>query len=74
MEIAKAIEQSVEKLISQEIDKEIARFTEEFYRELTSRKDKYIAEVMKGIRIVHENNPQQMCTDYRILFVNKYER
>ena len=73
MEIEKAIKQSVEELISEELDKEIEKRTIEFHKELVSRKDRYIAEVMKGIRIVHEYNAPQMCDDYRILFLNKYE-
>jgi hypothetical protein len=73
MEIEKAIRQSVEKLISEELDKEIEERTKEFHKELTSRKDDYIAEVMKGIRIAQEYNPESMYMDYRIMFINKYE-
>ena len=60
--------------MSETIDKEIANRIEMFRKELTWRKDEYIAEVMKGIRIVHEHNPEGMYVDYRILFVNKYEK
>ena len=64
---------AVEQCISEQIDKEIKEKTNEFYHSLVDRKDKYIAEVMSGIRIAHENNPELMYMDYRILFINKYE-
>lgn len=72
--IASVLEKAMEELIAENIDKEIVKRTEDFHRELVSRKDQYIAEVMKGIRIVHERNPENLCFDYRIMFVNKYER
>ena len=71
--IEKAILDAIAKNISERLDREIAERSMAFHKELTSRKDDYIAEVMKGIRIVHEQNPEGMYTDYRILFVNKYE-
>ena len=64
---------AVENCISERIDEEIKRKTNEFYNTLVARKDKYIAEVMSGIRICHENNPEMMCVDYKIMFINKYE-
>lgn len=65
---------AVENCISERIDEEIKRKTNEFYNTLVARKDKYIAEVMSGIRMCHENNPETMCVDYKIMFINKYER
>lgn len=67
------IKQEVERQISERLDEEIAERTKAFHKELTERKDQYIAEVMKGIRIVHEYNPQTMYMDYRIMFINRYE-
>lgn len=64
---------AVENCISEKIDEEIKSKTNEFYNMLVARKDKYIAEVMSGIRICHENNPETMCVDYKIMFINKYE-
>ena len=64
---------AVENCISERIDEEIKSKTNEFYNTLVARKDKYIAEVMNGIRICHENNPETMCVDYKIMFINKYE-
>lgn len=72
--IEEALKASVTNLIREEVDKIIEEKTIEFHNELVSKKDIYISEVMKGIRIVHEENPELMCTDYRILFINKYER
>lgn len=68
----KIIKSEVERIISERIDKEIEDRTIAFHKELTERKDEYIAEVMKGIRIAHEYNPEDMYMDYRIMFVNRY--
>lgn len=73
MDLIKAIEQTVKEMVSEKIDREIEERTKEFHKALTSRKDDYIAEVMKGIRIAHEYNPESMYMDYRIMFINKYE-
>ena len=70
--MVEVIKREVEKIISESIDKEIEDRTIAFHKELTERKDQYIAEVMKGIRIAHEYNPQTMCVDYRIMFINRY--
>ena len=70
--MVEAIKREVEKLISESVDKEIENRTIAFHKELTERKDRYIAEVMKGIRIAHEYNPQTMSMDYRIMFINRY--
>lgn len=67
------IKREVEKLISESVDKEIEDRVIAFHKELTERKDQYIAEVMKGIRIAHEYNPETMNVDYRIMFINRYE-
>ncbi len=67
------IKQEVERQISERLDKEIMERTKAFHKELTNRKDQYIAEVMKGIRIAHEYNPENMYMDYRIMFINRNE-
>ena len=64
---------AVERCISERIDEEIKSKTNEFYNSLVARKDKYIAEVMSGIRMYHESNPETMRIDYKIMFINKYE-
>lgn len=70
--IEEVIKREVESIISKSIDEEIKDRTIAFYKELTERKDQYIAEVMKGIRIAHEYDPQTMYMDYRIMFINRY--
>lgn len=65
------IKREIERQISEQLDKEIMERTKEFHKELTGRKDQYIAEIMKGIRIAHEYNPETMCMDYRIMFINR---
>lgn len=72
--IEEVLKASVTNLIGEEVDKIIEKKTIEFRNELISKKNIYISEVMKGIGIVHEENPELMCTDYRIIFINKYER
>jgi len=74
MNIEDMILKEIHTTISERLDKEIEERTKEFYKELTERKDQYIAEVMKGIRLAHEYNPETMYMDYRIMFINKYER
>lgn len=60
----------IRKQISKEIDEEIQTKVQDFFYELTDKKDKYISEVMKGIRIIHERDPMTMNTNYRIIFEN----
>lgn len=72
--IEETLKASVTNLIREEVDKIIEKKTIEFRNELISKKNIYISEVMKGISIVHEENPELMCMDYRISFINKYER
>jgi len=74
MNIEDMILKEIRTTISERLDKEIEERTKEFYKELIERKDQYIAEVMKGIRLAHEYSPETMHMDYRIMFINKYER
>lgn len=64
---------AVKNYISERIDEEIKSKTNEFYNTLVARKDKYIVEIMSGIRMYHESNPENMYMDYRIMFINKYK-
>ena len=68
--LEQALKDSVEKLISANIQIEIDEKVRLFKEELQSRKDKYIAEVMKGIRIYHEREPKTMQMNYKITFEN----
>ena len=68
--IAQILKDSVERLVSEKIDQEIAHKIQEFKRELENNKDQYIAEVMKGIRILHNQEPMNMQMNYKIIFEN----
>lgn len=72
MQLLEVIKNEVKRQISESIDEEIEKRTEAFHRELTENKDRYIAEVMKGIRIKQEFDPVHMFFDYRIVFINRY--
>lgn len=66
------LKEQVKKEISKQIDKEIQQKVENFAKELTDRKDDYIAQIMKGIRIYHERDVGSMGINYKILFENTY--
>lgn len=68
--LEQALKESVEKLVSANIQVEIDEKVKKFREELEFRKDRYIAEVMKGIRISHSREPNTMCMAYKIIFEN----
>lgn len=68
--IEQAIKDSVEKLVKDNIENTIDEKVEEFRKELEYNKDRYIAEVMKGIRIYHEQEIGTRTMDYKIIFEN----
>lgn len=68
--IGDAIKNSVEKIVREKIEEEIDKKVKQFKRELEYRKDNYIAEVMKGIRIFHERDFGSLGINYRIIFEN----
>lgn len=70
MDMSKIIKDAVAKQVANEIDEMIAQEVIEFERMLTDRKDKYIAQVMKGIRFAHEYDAFRMSDNYRIVFEN----
>lgn len=67
--ILKAIEEYVVETINKDIEQAVSQFR----RTLVARRDRYLADVMSGIRVMHETNPEKMYVDYRIMFINKYE-
>lgn len=71
--IEDGIKQIIQKEISDKIDEEIQQKVKDFTEELLTRKDNYIAEVMKGIRIAHERDFGSMGINYRIIFENIYK-
>ena len=70
--IENEIKISVKEIVRSKIDEEIDEKVEKFRRELEDRKDDYIAEVMKGIRIYHERDIGSMGINYKIVFENVY--
>ena len=61
-EVQKNIEVKIDKLIEDEIHN--------FTNKLLMRKDEYIAEVMKGIRILHKRDLVSLGINYKIIFEN----
>lgn len=70
--IEEILKKNIKAIISEKIDNEIKQKVENFRIELEDRKDNYIAEVMKGIRIYHERDMNGMAIDYKIVFENIY--
>lgn len=68
--IENAIKDSVEKLVSANIENAIEEKVKKFREELEYNKDRYIAEVMKGIRIYHEREIGTNTMNYKITFEN----
>lgn len=66
------IKEQVKNVISVRIDIEIERQVEKFRKKLEDRKDDYIAEVLKGIRIYHERDMHYERMNYKITFENIY--
>lgn len=67
---------SVRDVIRAKVDEEIDEEVNKFRERLESRRDQYIAEIMKGIRIANEYDPNDYCMNYKITFENvmKIER
>lgn len=70
--IEEILKKNIKAIISEKIDNEIKQKVENFRIELEDRKDNYIAEVMKGIRIYHERDRDSMAINYKIVFENIY--
>lgn len=71
--IEDAIKECVRSMITEEVNKEIDKKVENFRKELEDRKDRYITEVIKGIKIMHEQDSNNMI-NYRVIFENIYRR
>lgn len=67
-----AIEERIRCIITEEVNKEINKKVDNFRKELEDRKDKYIAEVIKGIKIEHEQDHYNNMINYRVTFENIY--
>ena len=63
---------NIKSIVSEKIDEEIEQKVNNFKKELEDRKDNYIAEIMKGIRVYHERDTMSMGINYKIIFENIY--
>lgn len=70
--ITDVLKKSIEAIVSEKIDNEIKEKVNNFKNELEDRKDDYISEVMKGIRIYHERDMSSLGINYKVVFENIY--
>ena len=63
-----ALTNSVKQLVNEKISQEIKEKVHQFEKQLLDKKDQYIAEVMKGIWILHEKDMNGI--NYKIIFEN----
>lgn len=68
--IEETLKLSLKSIITEKVEQEIKEKVEAFARELEDRKDNYIAEIMKGIRINQERDQLRNGINYRIIFEN----
>ncbi|MCI5588830.1 MAG: hypothetical protein MR384_13265 [Lachnospiraceae bacterium] len=66
------LKKNIKSIVSEKIDEEIEQKVNNFKKELEDRKDNYIAEIMKGIRVYHERDIRGMGINYKIIFENIY--
>ena len=71
MNIEEILKKETSQYISKKIDEEIEKKVNDFRYELTNRKDDYISEIMKAIRIHEERVPRSMQNQYIITFENR---
>ena len=71
MNIEEILKRAVKENIEVKIDRLIEDEVNEFTRRLLKRKDDYIAEIMKCIRIVEEQELGSMQNRYIITFINE---
>ena len=68
--IEETIKRAVQVKIEEEINILIETETKRFHDILVNHKDDYIGEIMKGIRIFHELEPETLGMNYKIVFEN----
>ena len=66
------IKERILKNVQEKVDNEINREVEKFRKKLEDRKDNFISEIMKGIRVYHEQEVGSMGINYKIIFENIY--
>lgn len=67
------MKKQIEQIANEEIEKMIREKVNQFNRELLSKKDKYITELMKGIRIYSEQQTVDKIPRYLITVENTYK-
>ena len=68
--IEKYLKDSLRNIIAHSVDEEIDKKIREFQEQLIDRRNQYISEIMKGIQIIHEQNPMDLSMNYKIIFEN----
>ena len=71
--VEEIIKRTVQENIEEKIDNLIETETKRFQNILVNRKDDYISEIMKGIRILREQDPETLGMNYRIEFQNIFK-
>lgn len=66
------MKKQLEQIVSNEVDELIHDEVNKFYRKLTEKKENYIAEIMKSIRIYSEQQTIDHIPRYLITFENTY--
>lgn len=72
LEFEKTMKKQLEQIVGNEIDELIHDEINKIHRELCSRKDKYIAELMKSIRIYAQQESIDHIPRYAIIIENTY--
>lgn len=65
-----AIKDHIEELINKDIDEKIEKEVEMFRRRLVDNKEQYVAEVIKGISILHNRDIDTYSMTYKVIFEN----
>lgn len=68
--IEKYLKDSLHNLVAMNVDEEINKKVKEFEKQLIDKRNQYISEIMKGIQIIHQQEPTLNCIDYKIIFEN----
>lgn len=73
LDFEKIMKEQLKQVVSNEIDKLIHDEVDKFYRKLSFKKDEYIAELMKSIRIYTQQESIDYIPSYRIVIENIYK-
>ena len=68
--IEKYLKDSLRNIIAINVDEEINKKVRNFQEQLIDRRNQYISEIMKGIQILHSQDPMGNCMNYKIIFEN----